>query len=286
MNTDLQNHISSLLNENFLSILPVSGGDISNSYKINSYKRRYFIKTNQSKDALTMFQAEAFALDLIRSTDTIKTPEVLFCDTFQESSFLIMEFIENKSPSNQDFENLGTKLSQLHQITSEDFGLNENNFIGSLFQSNKPNSSWVEFYTKERLLPQLQLAKQNGLLSNNECPSENVMTELLGNLFQNVKPSLVHGDLWSGNYLIAKDGTPFLIDPATYYGHHEVDIAMSKLFGGFGEDFYKAYYNILCADTKTNSRLEIYQLYYLLVHLNLFGKSYYNSVIWILKKYF
>jgi fructosamine-3-kinase len=286
METKLQDYISSLLKETILSVLPVSGGDISQSFKINTPKNSYFIKTNRSKDALTMFQAETYALNLIRSTDTIKSPEVLLSDTFHEYSFLILEFIESKSPSSHDFKTLGTKLAELHQITSDVFGLDEDNFIGSLFQSNKQNTSWVEFYTNERLLPQLQLAKQHDLLSDNECPSEIVITEILGNLFQNVKPSLLHGDLWSGNYLIAKDGTPYLIDPATYYGHHEVDIAMSKLFGGFGEDFYKAYYNILTTDTKTNSRLEIYQLYYLLVHLNLFGKSYYSSVNRILKKYF
>jgi fructosamine-3-kinase len=286
MDNKLQDYISSLLKETILSVLPVSGGDISNSYKINTLKKSYFIKTNQSRDALTMFQAETYALDLIRSTNTIKTPEIMFCETFHEYSFLILEFIESKSPSSHDFKTLGTKLAKLHQITSDVFGLDEDNFIGSLFQSNKQNTSWVEFYTKERLLPQLQLVKQNGLLSNNECPSEIVITEILGNLFQNVKPSLLHGDLWSGNYLIAKDGTPYLIDPATYYGHHEVDIAMSKLFGGFGEDFYKAYHKIHSIDTKTSSRLEIYQLYYLLVHLNLFGKSYYSSVNRILKKYF
>jgi fructosamine-3-kinase len=197
-----------------------------------------------------------------------------------------MEFIESKSPSNLDFKTLGSKLAELHQNTSDVFGLNKDNFIGSLFQSNKPNSSWVDFYLKERLLSQLQLAKQNHLLSEKECPSEKMISEKLENLFLNVKPSLLHGDLWSGNYLIAKDGTPFLIDPATYYGHSEVDIAMTKLFGGFGDDFYNAYYRNNTTDSKTASRIEIYQLYYLLVHLNLFGKSYYNSVHSILKRHF
>lgn len=286
MDATFQNHISSLLNETILSVNPVSGGDISKSFKINTSKKSYFIKTNQSRNALTMFQAEAYALGLIQNTNTIQTPEVLICDTFQESSFLIMEFIESKSPSNLDFENLGIKLAELHQNTSDIFGLKKDNFIGSLFQSNKPGTSWVEFYTNERLLPQLQLAKQKDLLSDKDLPSEKIITEKLESLFLDVKPSLLHGDLWSGNFMISKDGTPYLIDPATYYGHHEVDIAMSKLFGGFGESFYKAYYHIHSIDTNTSSRLEIYQLYYLLVHLNLFGRSYFSSVFRILKKYF
>jgi fructosamine-3-kinase len=286
MDATFQNHISSLLNEDILKVIPISGGDISKCFKIQTQKNSYFIKANRSQNALTMFQAEAFSLDLIRNTNTIKTPEVLFCDTFQEYSFLILEYIESKSPSSLDFENLGIKLAELNQNTSDTFGLKQDNFIGSLFQSNKTSSSWFEFYTNQRLLPQLQLAKQKGLLSNNECPSEKIISEKLESLFLDVKPSLLHGDLWSGNYLISKDGTPYLIDPAIYYGHYEVDMAMSKLFGGFGESFYRAHSKYFPVTQKTSSRIEIYQLYYLMVHLNLFGKSYYDSVKSILKKNF
>lgn len=286
MDDTFQNHISSLLNEDILNVFPISGSDFSKCFKINTFKKSYFIKTNNSRNALIMFQAEVYGLKMIQGTNTIKTPEVLFCDTFQESSFLILEYIETKPPSNQDFENLGIKLAELHQNTSDNFGLKKDNFIGSLFQSNKPNTSWVKFYTQERLLPQLQLAKQKRLLLNKDIPSEKIITEKLESLFLDVKPSLLHGDLWNGNYLISKDGTPYLIDPAMYYGHFEVDMAMSKLFGGFGERFYKAYSNYFPATQKTSSRIEIYQLYYLLVHLNLFGKSYYNSVQNSIKKYF
>lgn len=286
MNADFQNHLSKLLKAPRLSLHPVSGGDISRSYKINTSKDSYFIKINPSDNAITMFQTEAYALDLIQSTKTIKTPKVLFCETFHESSFLIMEFIESKSPSNLDFNTLGFKLAELHQKTSEFFGLKNDNFIGSLSQSNIENKSWTDFYTKERLLPQLQLAKQKGLISDKDCPSENSIKEKLEDLCYNVKPSLLHGDLWSGNYLISKNGTPYLIDPATYYGHYEVDIAMTKLFGGFGDNFYKAHAEYFPTTNETQLRIEIYQLYYLLVHLNLFGKSYYNSVKNILKSYF
>jgi len=286
MDATFQNHISSVLNEDILSIIPISGGDISKCFKINTSKKSYFIKTNNSRNALTIFQAEVYGLKMIQSTNTIKTPEVLFCDTFQEYSFLILEYIETKPPSSLDFENLGIKLAELHQNTSDTFGLTQNNFIGSLYQSNKPNTSWVEFYTQERLLPQLQLAKQKGLLSDRDSPSEKIIAEKLESLFFDVKPSLLHGDLWSGNFMISKDGTPYLIDPAMYYGHFEVDIAMSKLFGGFGESFYKAHSKCFPVTQKTSSRIEIYQLYYLLVHLNLFGKSYYNSVQNSIKKHF
>ena len=286
MNAEFQNYISNLISESIVSLYPVSGGDISRSYKLETSKNSYFVKVNQSTDALNMFRTEAMALKLIQDSNTIKTPDVLVYDTFQESSFLILEFVESKSPSNRDFKALGVKLAELHQNTSDEFGLEEDNFIGSLPQSNHPNSSWVDFYVKERLLPQLLLAQQRGLLSERECPSEGIMNGKLNDLFLEVKPSLLHGDLWGGNYLISEEGIPYLIDPAVYYGDHEVDIAMSRLFSGFGSDFYNAYHTIHPTDLKTASRIEIYQLYYLLVHLNLFGRSYYGSVQHILKKYF
>ena len=201
-------------------------------------------------------------------------------------SFLILEWIESKRPDNKDFEELGKQLAALHQYSCKSFGLNHDNFIGSLNQTNKQHLNWTGFYIEERLLPQLHLAKAKGLLNPKEIPTTTTMQHFLKSLFKTVKPSLLHGDLWSGNYLISTNGAPYLIDPAVYYGHHEVDIAMTKLFGGFSNDFYKAYHDIIPKDTNTNQRIEIYQLYYLLVHLNLFGSSYYCSVTSILKRFF
>ena len=286
MNKEFQNHLSFLFDQPILNVSPVSGGDISRAYKIHTPQANYFLKVNQSAQALKMFQAEAFGLKLIQESHTIATPNVFVYDTFIGYSFLVLEFVESKSASSNDFKNLGQKLAELHQITSGTFGLENDNFIGSLPQSNKINKSWVDFYIQERLQPQLQLAKQRGLLSDSDCPSETIMNDKLEDLFLNIKPSLLHGDLWSGNFLISKDGIPYLIDPAVYYGHSEVDIAMSQLFGGFGNDFYEAYHEIHPKDSNTLARIEIYQLYYILVHLNLFGSSYYGSVQRILSKYF
>lgn len=124
------------------------------------------------------------------------------------------------------------------------------------------------------------------MLSKREIPTEELMWSRLNELFPTVKPALLHGDLWSGNYLISTSGEPYLIDPATYYGHYEVDLAMSKLFGGFGSSFYEAHQAALLPEQQFEERTDIYQLYYLLVHLNLFGSSYYNSVCQILNRYF
>lgn len=285
MFNDLKFHLSTFLNETITNLSPVSGGDISQAYRIDTANSSYFLKLN-NLEALNMFQTEAYGLELIAKTNTIKTPKVLVFDNFENSAFLLMEFIESKTPSSEDFKTLGEQLAALHKCTSKHFGLDQNNFIGSLNQSNIYHSNWINFYIEERLLPQLQLAKEKGLLNSNKTPSVQQMETSLKRLFENVKPSLLHGDLWSGNYLISKDGEPYLIDPAVYYGHSEVDIAMSKLFGGFSNEFYNSYYDVLPTDSYTNKRIEIYQLYYLLVHLNLFGSSYCASVKNILKKHF
>ena len=279
-------HIETILNKKVTQLTSVSGGDISETFKIETSTKSYFLKVNNTPNALSMFKAEAYGLQLINDTKSIKTPEVIAYDSYQNTSFLLLEFIESKSPSTEDFKKLGHQLAKLHKNTSENFGLNQNNFIGSLPQSNKQHNTWLDYYTSERLLPQLELAKQKKLLTNKECPNEENIKNQLQELFTNIKPALLHGDLWSGNYLISTSGQPYLIDPAVYYGHFEVDIAMSKLFGGFSNDFYEEYFSNFIINSGTKARIEIYQLYYLLVHLNLFGSSYYRSVVSILKNHF
>ncbi|WP_053990331.1 fructosamine kinase family protein [Mangrovimonas sp. TPBH4] len=286
METNIITYLSDQLNESILDFQSISGGDISQAYKLNTKHNSYFLKTNKSPKALDMFQKEALGLKLIAETNTISTPNVLHCSQLEDISLLLMEYIPAKTPSSKDFKTLGEELGNLHKVSNNSFGFDSDNYIGSLHQSNKPTDTWIEFYVNERLFPQLQLAIQNQLLLDSECPSKEQMIEKLAPFFQNVVPSLLHGDLWSGNYLISQDGTPYLIDPAPYYGHHEVDIAMTKLFGGFAPEFYMAYYKKHPESSYTEDRISIYQLYYLLVHLNLFGKSYYSSVSHLLEKHF
>lgn len=267
-------------------IQSISGGDISSAYLIETSSENFFLKVNSDIEAGEMFMSEAKALKLIAKTNTIATPKVYACDSFRNESFLLMEYIESKRASSSDLILFGQQLAQLHQVTSDYFGFEENNFIGNLRQSNNKHNNWNDFYIEERLIPQLQLAKSKGLLNDSEFPEMGIMKEDCFIYFKDVKPSLLHGDLWSGNYLISESGKPYLIDPATYFGHSEVDIAMSKLFGGFGQSFYDSYHKIIPKNELTDSRIELYQLYYLLVHLNLFGRSYYSSVKGLLRKYF
>ncbi len=265
-----------------LEARPIGGGDISSVYKVSTRRGKFLCKVNFSADAYDMFTTEKYALDLIGKTGTVAIPVIAVCKKINEGALLLMEYIESKSPNSSDFERLGESLARLHLVSGNSFGLDRDNFIGSLNQSNKEYENWAEFYFYERITPQIEMATLAGYL-----PGGAISEKLLNTfkeLFRGVRPSLLHGDLWSGNYLIAENGKPYLIDPASYYGHSEVDIAMTRLFGGFAQSFYEAYHKIIPLDEKSNLRIEIYQLYYLLVHLNLFGIPYLSQVKRILNK--
>lgn len=282
----ITNYITAQLNEKIIATRSLSGGDISSAYLLQTTTKNYFLKVNDKPFALEMFRAEQQGLQAIEETQTIAVPHVHLVDSVDGKSFLLMDFVESKRPDSSDYERLGRQLAELHQCTQTDFGFSGDNFIGSLPQRNQPHTDWAEFYWFERILPQLQMALAKQLLRKNETPSKEKAIAVFNNIFGNVMPSLIHGDLWSGNFLIAVKGTPYLIDPATYFGHSMVDIAMSKLFGGFGTSFYNAYHEIIPKSENYSQQIELYQLYYLLVHLNLFGSGYYSSVSSILKKYF
>lgn len=283
---ELISHISDKIAEKVISHHPVSGGDISSAFLLKSEKRNYFLKVNTKPFAYTMFQAEQAGLEAIEKTKTIAVPHVHLVGSLGSQAFLLMDHVESKRPDGSDYQRLGMHLARLHQTTGERFGFTSDNFIGSLPQSNRNHTDWPEFYWRERILPQLEMARRKGLLPEKAIPTEEKAVNLFSRVFGEVKPVLLHGDLWGGNYLIASDGTPYLIDPATYYGHSMVDIAMSHLFGGFATPFYEAYHEQIPRPDNHDAQIDLYQLYFLLVHLNLFGNGYYASVASILKRYF
>lgn len=234
-----------------------------------------------------MFQSEKQGLEAISLTKTIACPSVLLCEKLERGGLLVMDYIEAKGSTVQDMELLGHQLAAFHKLSSATtFGWKADNYIGSLRQSNTVHGSWAEFYVRERLLPQCKLACQKQLLSTREVPSETQLLHRCEGLVPKITPSLLHGDLWSGNYLIGADSRPYLIDPAVYYGHYEVDLAMTRLFGGFDSAFYSAHSEHFPKVGGEHERNALYQLYYLLVHLNLFGKSYYGQVKRILETNF
>ncbi|MGB5437884.1 MAG: fructosamine kinase family protein [Maribacter sp.] len=287
LSSSFKTHISQVLDCPIKKIEPVSGGDISTTFCIYTPTERFFCKVNDSAIALDMFHSEKAGLECIQQTNTIRVPQILGCGKYEGRSFLLMEFIESKSPNEKDMDAFGHQLAKMHSCDGGDlFGWDRDNFIGSLPQSNNNHSDWPSFFVFERLLPQLKMANENKLLSLEEIPSENALLKGCLLFFPKVRPDLLHGDLWSGNYLISTLGDPYLIDPSVYFGHAEVDLAMTRLFGGFSSRFYDAYREYIPSEAYENERKDIYQLYYLLVHLNLFGKSYYPSVMRLLKTYF
>jgi len=287
MDDAIKDDVERLLNTTIKDVRPVSGGDISMAFLLETGTQHLFCKLNPADNAHNMFMAEKKGLEAIVKTKSIAAPKVVLCEAIEKSAILILEYIEPKTASSEEMRRFGRQLAAMHtKAFGDNFGWEHGNFIGNLPQSNINYTDWSEFYVAERLLPQLKLAKNEGRLRSNEIPSEGQMLKTCRNLFPEVRPSLLHGDLWSGNYLISQNGTPYLIDPATYYGHHEVDIAMTRLFGGFGQSFYDGYYADVSKVGGEAERNDIYQLYYLLVHLNLFGASYKAPVTDILNRYF
>jgi len=287
MNIDLINYISYLLCIKIERVERLTGGDVSKIFLLITETERFLCKLNLSSGALALFESEQNGLRAIAATKTISTPKILHCEGYENGAFLILEYIAPKPPSAKDFELLGHHLAALHQNGSaQNFGWPTNNHIGNLQQSNLRQKNWFYFYAQERLLPQLKIAADKHLLDLGKIPSENQILKSCSELLPKTKPTLLHGDLWSGNFLVDTKGVPYLIDPAVYYGHSEVDIAMTKLFGGFSPKFYEAYHEHFPISTGFNERIDLYQLYYLLVHLNMFGASYATKVLAILKTYF
>ena len=279
--------IEELLGEKPLSIESLSGGDIAHTQKVSTRNKAYFIKSASFKHAQQLFKKEAIGLQEMAKTKTIGIPKIMGTFSREQTSCLILEYIASKSPSPSDYECFGRQLAQLHCTTTKtSFGFETDNFIGKLPQTNTQSNDWVTFYVEQRLLPQLKMAFDSGQLAKKQLPSTDKMTTVCEAVIGKVAPSLLHGDLWSGNYLISTNGKPYLIDPAVYYGHNEVDLAMTRLFGGFSDTFYEAYHEIISPHYNQAALVDIYQLYYLLVHLNLFGSSYRASVNQLFKKYF
>jgi fructosamine-3-kinase len=196
-----------------------------------------------------------------------------------------MDWLEAQRPDDRHWEELGRGLAELHASTSESFGLPEDNFIGRLPQQNSSCKGWVEFFLNRRLEPQVRMARERGMWSPSWTPLYMSLQSRLPQLIPDSPPaSLVHGDLWGGNAMATTAG-PAIIDPAVYYGHREVDLAMSELFGGFSSRFYSAYKEANRLDSRYDERRDLYNLYHLLNHLNHFGGGYAGSVERSLRRY-
>jgi fructosamine-3-kinase len=264
----------------------ISGGCINRAYYIRTSKREYFAKVNNQRID-DLFDKEIAGIETIRKTGTIQVPIIYgkYQSSDAQYQILIMEWIEGKE-SRQTEKILGKKLAQLHQTTEAGFGLDENNYIGILPQMNTWYTDWLSFYRQQRLGIQMKIGVERGVISGRRLHKLEKLIERLDQWIPaQVTPSLIHGDLWSGNRIVGKHGEPFLIDPAVYFAHHEVELAFTELFGGFSSYFYSAYQDVFPLSSEYRNRKKIYQLYYLLVHLNLFGEGYGRDVDQILDYY-
>ena len=263
-------------------IVKLSGGDINEIYQAFLPEKLVVIKINNSQSLPQLFEKEKQGLALL-SRSTFIVPKPIKIGSINDTPFLIMDYIEQGNSLNWAV--FGEKLAQLHKIEGKYFGLDHDNYIGSLEQVNQECGAWSEFYTNHRLLALTAKARNQGLFEKKHCIWVEKLCHRLDELIPTCKPSLIHGDLWSGNLLIHTSGHPALIDPAVYFGHPEMDWAMLSLFGSYPEEAMDGYLNVNPLEKGLNERMDIHQLYPLLVHLILFGKGYLSGVESTLKKY-
>lgn len=284
--TSTQRFFEELLGCPIAEIIPVRGGDIGTSFRIEQRDgARRFVK-HYVGGTSEMAAAEAFGLEWLRAAhletttgnDTLRIPAVVAA-TSQGPPHIVLEWIDEGQRTHDFDERLGRGLAALHKAGADAFGLSQHNFIGSLVQSNHSSENWPDFYASQRLRPLTERAAKNGRLPHDTVRR---IEQLLENLSEycgpDVAPSRLHGDLWSGNLIADERGLPCLIDPAVYGGHREMDLAMMKLFGGFSARVFDAYCESDPLEPGFEQRVALWQLYPLLVHVNLFGGGYAQSV--------
>jgi protein-ribulosamine 3-kinase len=251
----------------------IGGGCINMGVRLSDGERTFFVKLN-SASLLDMFEAEAEGLIALADTHTLRVPKPICNGLCGEQSYLAMEFIEMGQGVREGAEIAGRKLAAMHRISQPQFGWHRDNTIGSSPQRNQQTDSWVAFWREQRLGFQLQLAANNGYRGNLQRKGERLMDRFHDLLTHQPSPSLLHGDLWGGNLAYDRSGQPVIYDPAVYYGDREADLAMTELFGGFGNRFYDAYRESWPLSPGYSTRKILYNLYHILNHLNLFGNGY------------
>ena len=266
---------------NYKSSEALSGGDINEVYLVESSSGKFVVKLNSAHRYPGMFKAEKFGLEKLAVPSVIDVPKPIATGSINDSAYLILQYRSPGSQASKFWQKFGEQMARLHQTTSEYFGLEKDNYIGSLPQYNERKDFAAGFYIEMRLEPQIKMAAEKGFQLN---VSQNFYRNC-EELIPSENPSLIHGDLWNGNYLVNSEGLPCLIDPAVAFAPREMDLAMMKLFGGFDETLFHTYNEIYPLQENWKERIELWQLYYLLVHLNIFGAGYRSQVTSILRKY-
>lgn len=273
--TSIARHIAAASGERFAPQPPraIGGGCINLAVLLSDGRRRYFVKTNASS-RLEMFEAELAGLQALAESRTLRVPCPLCCGSAGREAYLVMEYIEPGTARRDGPARAGRQLAELHRCQGQRFGWYRDNTIGATPQPNQENRDWLTFWRENRLGFQLRLAANNGYRGVLQQRGEQLLERCPALLDHEPGPSLLHGDLWSGNLCYDREGNPVTYDPAVYYGDREADLAMTELFGGFPADFYAAYRAAWPLDAAYRVRKTLYNLYHILNHVNLFGGGY------------
>ena len=274
------NHLQNIFHSCGLNVQrcnQVHGGDVNQAYSLTTSSGKYFLKVNDRNKFPLMFEKEARGLELLRKHCTLIIPQVIKDGVYDDQQYLLLEWLEKGSPEKDMWEKFGQALALMHKLPQQYFGLYEDNYIGSLQQINDKHDNWHKFYTDCRILPLVNLLFEMGAYSSKDVEAAENFCAKLEQIFPKEPPALLHGDLWGGNYLIHSSGYAAIYDPAVYFGHREMDIGMTKLFGSFDQRFYDAYNEIYPLEINWKERLPLTHLYPLLVHAILFGGHYVTS---------
>jgi protein-ribulosamine 3-kinase len=264
----------------------VAGGCINETYKIGFSDKLFFCKVNSASKFPHLFEREAQGLKLIARQKTIKVPEIIDNFEIDHHQILLLEWIDEGERTESFWKKFGEQLAALHQVSNAFFGLNEDNYMGSIPQSNKPTDYWIDFFIHQRLQPLVQECLSKKLLSPKHQSQFEKLYDQLPSIFDNEqRPALLHGDLWSGNFMCNKYSEPVLIDTAVYFGHPSADLAMTTLFGGFRSGFYEAYNHHHPFPSNCKDQWAVCNLYPLLIHLILFGSGYLTQIETIVNRY-
>jgi len=288
LEAEIRNHLSLKINtviENF-RYSSIGGGSINQTYRIHiNNKVSFFCKINSLSHFPFLFESEQRGIEWLNRESIVRVPKIISVFATSYHQVLVMEWIEQGLKTQTFWKNFGEQLAALHHVTAGYFGAGENNYMGALPQSNKIHNTWTDFLISERFLPQIDLSLSKKLLEPLHVRQFENLYKRLEGIFPIEPPSLLHGDLWSGNFLADENQNPVLIDPAVYMGHRSIDLGMTTLFGGFDKLFYESYNASFRFPANYQEQWEVCNLYPLLIHLNLFGKSYQGDILRTIKKY-
>src|SRR5436190_3123156 len=288
----VKEHLKELLSKQLntaissIELQAVGGGSINETYRVSfNAGQQFFLKLNSKTKFPGLFEKEKNGLDFLARHHCIQTPSVIFSATIDNYQLLLLHWIDRGIRNESFWQIFGEQLARLHHVNDEHFGFVEDNFMGSLPQSNEPTIDWPTFFIHHRLQPQIEMATARQLLQKTHTVAFESLFLKLNSVFDAVRPSLLHGDLWSGNFMCDERSLPVLIDPAVYFGHRSMDLAMTTLFGGFDKSFYESYNYHFPFPSNYHEQWEICNLYPLLIHLNLFGSSYLHQITDTLRKF-